>query len=304
MSEKLEKIAPRNWLWTVVVFLWLLNLCFICYYFDILRLPEGITDWKKSNADGFLVFVSILAILGFIWAVRARIDAEKAFRQSEITYEAVTGAFNFDDIYDVDKLPEIYNSIAEPEVTVVLILNFPMLGVFTKGVSPKLIESVRQYFILLSSKINLLRSKSSANNWPKKFKLFIACYSQEYTNSFSSKLPDQSYKGLIDYFYNEVNLLYNEVKDPTKFDRYYFDADIGIRTALALHPKGAEKDSQGIVCLVSDFDKNDPDEFKTACFRTKHISFIEALQKLFDSFKPNIPSVDSVAIPKKISFTR
>ena len=288
MSEKIKKISPNNWWRALNSFLGFVAICLLLYYVDVLHLPPGCKSSYQSHADWFLVIVSIVAIIGAIWAVLARIDAEKAFTQSKETYDALSNSFMFTQIYEDERLPKIYNCIGEERVTVTLFLNFPIVGLFEKD-DPKFVEKAKETF----TTILIPKLEKLMDSFPHKFKLNIACYTKSFTMSFltAPELADE--KRRVENFYTLIEALAVKYKDPAKFNRFYFDKDIGLRIALVI-PDIKKGEGDALVWTVSDFTPATASSFDTASFKTMDRYFIMTLDKMFENFKDKADKSESI----------
>lgn len=279
MSEKINKIGPNNWLTVLNIFLGLIATCLLLFLYDYLHLPPYCNEIQQSHADWFVVTVSIIAIVGAIWAVLARIDAEKAFTQSKETADALANSFKFSQIYDINKLPNIYKFIGEERVTVTLFLNFPIVGLFEKD-DPKFVEKARATF----TSVVIPKLENLMDSFPHKFKLNIACYTKIYTLSFLTDPKWGDDKRRVENFYTLIEALAAKYNDPSKFNRFYFDKDIGLRIAL-VNPDVRKDEGEAIVWTISDFTPNSSSNFGAASFRTMDRYFIETLDEMFKNFK-------------------
>ena len=287
MSQKIQKIWSNNW-WTVTFwFITLLVICLVLFYFNFFHLTEGLLP-HQSHADWFLVLVSIFAVIGAIWAVLARIDAEKAFTQSKETYDALSNSFKFLQVYDEDKLPYIYNFIGNENVTVTLFLNFPIVGLF-ENTDPKFVEKAKRIFATLITNLEKLTEK---NEFPSKAKINIACYTKAYTLTFLTESKWENEKRRVEIFYQLIETLASKY-NTEQFNRFYFDKDIGLRIAL-VNPNIKKDDGKALVWTVSDFTPDATTNFGAASFKTMDMHFIKALDKMFHNFKDKADTNESV----------
>lgn len=277
MSYKIETIKRRNIGNFILGIVVLILLCLILYWEKIIHCPDEKLPWYESKADLFLVFVSIFGVVGAFWSLFAKIDAEKAFTQSKETYEALANSFDFHQIYDNDKLSYIYQNIGKENRTVTLLLNFPLVGLFTQD--KDFVYKANQIF----HKELITGLEDLTDNFPDNFKLNIACYTKEYALSFLVAGKHDEEERRINNFYNLIESLENKCGNSDKFNRFYFNKDIGLRIAL-VNPHYRKNEGLALVWTVSDFIPEDSAKFEAASFKTVDRCFIETLDKVFRTF--------------------
>ena len=126
-----------------------------------------------SHADLFLIIATIIAIVGAVWAVYARIDAERAFVQSKKTYDALGTMFDFTTFFEKDKLQKIYDEIGVKDSYISLYLGFPIVGLPFERRNELDIKP-EELFLKLKEKLEHFKNKLSLPNaTPFDFSLYI-----------------------------------------------------------------------------------------------------------------------------------
>lgn len=132
--KKLKDIIYiRNLWWTLRWFSLIFCLIGALYSFNVFHVEFRYPF--VSKVDGIIWFMTIVGIIGAIWAVFARIDAERAFNQSKKTYDALGATFDFISFFENDKFPELLETIGEKnyeQSVVTLYIGFPCVGLLYK----------------------------------------------------------------------------------------------------------------------------------------------------------------------------
>jgi hypothetical protein len=231
-----EKVKERNIIWAL---LWLIDSAILFGALMCLGIIHNPKDFWFSHADILLAFASLIALIGAIWAVFARIDAEKAFKKSEQTLkksqetlEAIGNAsFPFSEILNSDKFPSFFqipdNTISpkvESKTTLSLYLGFPCVG-FLFIDKHKFKTTPEQLFFNLTEYLYQLKSRLARNNEPANqlsklvgVKLNICVFSknkvQQMISSQGTPINSPDGRNIIDDFYTHLE----ELKAFSKID--------------------------------------------------------------------------------------
>jgi hypothetical protein len=123
-----------------------------------------------------LIVVSIIAIIGAIWAVLARIDAEKSFKKSQEILDTLGSNFDFTEILNDDRFVKIINSIGNEHTRINLFLGFPCVGYLYKD-KAKFRNKPENIFNDLNRKLEDLLDNLTNGKVAEKFSLNIAVFS-------------------------------------------------------------------------------------------------------------------------------
>lgn len=134
-----DKVKKRNYAWATF---WLIDSILLFSALLCLDIIHNPKNFWFSHADALLAIASIIAIIGAIWAIFARIDAEKAFNKSHQTYlksdealkksnetlDAFGANFNFFELLKENRLGGIIDKISYDDYDISLFLGFPIIG--------------------------------------------------------------------------------------------------------------------------------------------------------------------------------
>lgn len=322
-----KALFDSNWLFaifvalgTFTVLLFLLAHNYLLTINDPSNIPESQRPLSLpySKTDLFIMLSFCVAIIGAIWAILARIDAEKAFKTSEQTRLAFGNTFDFDRILSNDrdnpKLPHIINYIREPETTVSLYIGFPVVGLFYKKKMDQSSGSLAPITVFM----DLLKKLQEVVDDPKtpNYKLYLGIFSpqnieelskvklnQKINNGKNGNAKNNSGKndsGKNDTAENDMALSDNYVrqfcdiitrlKEKRKLNQTWEKSIIIIDDI----PQGKERfrfasvDSdklrlhRGLIWVVPDFRPHNNVQFTSACFQTQDTSIIKILHRVFE----------------------
>ena len=171
-SKKLEEGHKKN-LKDAIFWLAMLILMFSCFYLFGWIHPTMKKGFFFSHGDILLVGATVVGIIGAIWAILARIDAERAFEQSRMTYNALGSMFDFATFFEKDKLPKIYDEIGISNTNISLYLGFPIVGLPFERRNDLDIKP-EELFLKLKEKLEHFKNKLDfPNPTPFEFSLYI-----------------------------------------------------------------------------------------------------------------------------------
>lgn len=189
----------------------------------IKNLPVEIVQ-KESNEKQFdwvLLLGLLIGIIAAIWAIAARIDAGKAFVQSEKTYKAFGSTFDFASFFDIDdKYPKLLKTINEltaknEECNICLCLGFPGVGILSNIKQNVKIGDLITHLKTLNSILERYNDGLKSLDAQPKYKLRISCFAEEISIGLIDGLKDgitekekETVKEKITNFY----IYYNAIK--------------------------------------------------------------------------------------------
>lgn len=240
----------------------------------------------KARIDWFIAFVSVIGIIGAGWAIKARIDAGKAFDASVKTLNALGNSFNFTQILNGDKLQSLINKIGQNDTTVSLYLGFPCVGYLYKD--KHLFKKDPEYlFANLKDKLGelntLIATKSISG-----FVLNISCFSESETLAIlGGKKIMMVNDDLVGAFYKNLqNLKGFESKDDRGNQVIVHDNfKIGekLRFMSIYSANAANQENKAIIWIVPQLSEPHKElkTFDSAAFQTSETQFINILESVF-----------------------
>ena len=299
-SRSEEKINLYFVIFWFVLFLLLIG---AIYFLGYIRLPK--TEFLISEEDIFIILVSIVAIVGAIWAILARIDAEKAFNKSKEILAVLGDTFPLYDIVNNGKASPILDAIGTNDCSVSLFIGFPCIGyLYTDkdklNVKPDILFNNLKYGIeRIITKIN---NQELAN-----FDFSLSAFSKTDTllilGKYNTRYPEKSIDSLkdqIDQFYDRANYL----KGLTLPDNVSIKIDFTMRPDENLRfislkkskPNTPMAENKVIVWIVKNLMYDDV-SFDSSCFQTSDPKLITIVQSAFDNNNSPNGSYDSRGVP-------
>jgi hypothetical protein len=265
-----------------------------------------------SEVDGLVMLMSVIGIIGAIWAVFARVDAERAFNaakeakdeaikakeESVKTYKSFGASFEFLDILDDNKknerLPFIIDKIGSSNTIVSLYLGFPCVGCLYKDYI-HFTKNINRVFNDFVEKLGFIIDAEHS------FTLNLAVFDATSIAKFMSKsgLDKLEYQGdnLFKRYFEKLRALENKMKDPTwnkekiikiikltpETEKFRF-ACVYRNPKLSNVTYDENQISRGLIWVVPDllYDK----KFDSAGFQTSDVDIIKMLQKVFECSNP------------------
>lgn len=169
----------RNFSWTILWFFLIFFAVGALYQYKVFHLEFPYPFIAK--VDGIIWFMTIVGIIGAIWAIFARIDAERAFNQSKKTYDALGSTFDFISFFENDKFPEILESIGKTnyeESIFTLYIGFPCVGLLYRDNEKLKKNGPIELFLKLISKLRSIKD-NLVMNIPITYTLKLGCFNEE-----------------------------------------------------------------------------------------------------------------------------
>ncbi len=265
------------WAISCSIFIWSL------YCLGSIKPPTKEGFWD-SEVDIFLAVISIIAVIGAVWAVLARIDAEKAFNKSQETLDALGNTFEFSEILNDDKLVEIIDSIGNEHTRINLFLGFPCIGYLYQGKKDFKIKP-EELFERLNRKLTDLLDQIQNKTVKTKFHLNIATLSFDdakelLTDDAGNYKPINFAKeDCLLKFYNLIQELDNdEAKKYVKHIKIVKNENLRF-SSIRQENKSTSK-SKAIIWVVSNLSGVKP--FDSAGFQSSDTKLISVLEAVFN----------------------
>ena len=303
-EKKIRNVHTSNWFWVCI---WIiLAILFLFGLSKLGMIHPPINGFEVSHLDLILAIASIIAVIGAVWAVFARIDAEKAFNESKRTRLSFGNSFKFHSIIHDQKLNYIIDDIGEKGSTVTLYLGFPIVGWFCKDFDrvQSLNFIVRLQSILQQKILNPIEKFED-------FKLHIGLFTKLkidllLTTIYQDHSISEAHKTTIKSF---ITTLY-EVKRVVGADSnlkqkviFYEDIpDYGEKFRFSSVNNDKTNKHKALIWIIPDFiQEQDETEimFESACFQTLDITIIEMLHEVFK----NVEQIRSVSLTESIDNT-
>lgn len=289
---KIPKDSRRNCLWVLV---WIISsVILICslYYYGLIHptLKEGI--WF-SHADILLIVASIIAIIGAIWAILARIDAERAFNKSQETLDALGNTFKFYDVLNKDKIFGIIDKIGKSDFAISLFIGFPYIGY--------LYEEKNKFHILpedafekLTHKLDTLKSSIVDTKYPiNNYKFSISVFPEDISLQLVEKYANENKsvkENEVTEIQEKIKEFYKRIKIIKSLGKAEIIIDENMSTDENLRFVSLEfktnnfsfKDNKVLVWIIKDL-SNTEVSFDTQCFQSSDLNLISIVQTAFDS---------------------
>lgn len=312
-SRDRTKLGAVNELWSeekrnsVLVSSWFVILCLLAiafYFFGFIRLPKA--ELFISEEDVFIIFVSIIAILGAIWALLARIDAEKAFNKSKEILAVLGDTFPLYDIVSNGKATPILQAIGKSGYTVSLFIGFPCIGYLYRD-KEKLNVKPDRLFTSLKGGLETIRTNNRLGEL-RNFKFHLSVFSKEDTLEIFRKYNNQhleptkdikdikELEELIVEFYQCADKLLTDEKNGI------FHSSVSVKVDLKMKPdenlrfislikenpvidatnKDFNATNKVIVWIVKNL-KHEDVSFDSQCFQSNDLKLINIVQTAFDN---------------------
>lgn len=283
---------PRNFKWIAV---WgAISVVFTIGFFQM-GLIHSKNEWYFSHADLLLLLATIVAIIGAVWAVYARIDAEKAFNESKRTRLSFGNSFKFHSIiHDPQKINYIVDDIGKKGSTVTLYLGFPIVGWFCKDFDR--VESLN--FIAKLQSILQQKLLNPTGEF-EDFKLHIGLFNKNkidellnkiYTNNSISDAHKTTIKSYITTLYEVKRVVEADNNLKQKVIFYEGIPDYGEKFRFSSVNNDKTNKHKALIWIIPDF-RQEQDEteimFESACFQTLDITIIEMLHEVFKDVEEN-----------------
>lgn len=295
-DEKSEFEYLKDWIIVLLVFNIIFALILIFALLGLFRADEPKIEW-------FLALVSVIGIVGAIWAILARIDAKKAHEQAMAakesadsahdtavkTYKSIAGAFQFSEILKLETEFMLYSHVNRENSDLILFLGFPAVGFFCRDDKFDWYDQSLNFCEHLTTKLYRLVAQESLG----RIEIRFVCFSKELTKVYLDKtLKDQLIsQGQYDAFVSIEKELHKALKDlkekhPNNFKYAFLEKEIGLRfTISAVRDFNRESNEKCIVWVVSDFQpsnglKTDIINFQSGGFKTVDPEIIKVLREL------------------------
>lgn len=280
-DEREKKEKKRNYRWVAY---WLLATAILFWAFKELGYIHNPKNFAFSHADLLLAVASIIAIVGAVWAVFARIDADKAFKKSQQTLDAIGSTFGFEEILNNDKLVEIINSIGISNTKINLFLGFPCIGYLFKD-KTKFKNVPEVLFMDFNSKLGSLLIGLAAKRIAN-FQLNLAVFSQADSAALLTNAAGQyepillGEKDVLKEFYANIEELKKLNHDEIKI--FEIQRNENLRFASIQLQDQPTHRSKAIVWIVRDLTSG-VNKFDSAAFQSSDTKLISVLQTAFAS---------------------
>jgi hypothetical protein len=151
---KINGVHAYNWTWVGIWVICAVSFTVGLVNLGLIHFPYN--GFTVSHLDLVLAIASIIAVIGAIWAVYARIDAERAFKKSEETLDAFGANFGFYEILNLNRAGGIIDRISSDNTKVSLFLGFPIIGYLYENKSIISLQLIEKRFDELIFNINRL----------------------------------------------------------------------------------------------------------------------------------------------------
>lgn len=312
LRDVLKSEEKINFVFVISGFFILCLLTLALYFFGCIRLPKA---GLVSEEDVFIIFISIVAIVGAIWAILARIDAGKAFDKSvkifdksdKILASLLGDTFPLYDIVNENKASPMLKAMGENGYNVSLFIGFPCIGfLYTEKKKLNVIPDL--FFLDLIHKLDTIDTNFSSRKL-ENFNFCLGIFPQHTTEDILAKYQKNQkifkteppsideLKKNIDKFYVRAKALQKLNEDP-----YAKEKNISIKIDLEMRPDenlrfiSVTKGKPGTDVTNKDFDatnkvivwivKNlmhDNVIFDSQCFQSSDPKLIAIIQSAFDN---------------------
>jgi hypothetical protein len=242
-----------------------------------------------SHIDGIIAMMSVIGIIGALWALFARIDAEKAFLKAQETLDALGNSFNFSEIFYQNRIPSVLNAIAEENKKVSLFLGFPCIACFyshrdkIQGGDKK----IRDTFIKFTDSLRkIARDIDSDDTKPYAFNLAIfSIREMEATAAESDFIFSSGGDELLANYKRALRSIIEEKRKKPVWDemiKIHIMDKLKEKFRFAiLNDTTDSSASKAIIWIVPDFPSK-KNGFESACFQTRDLNLVAMLEKVFD----------------------
>lgn len=299
-SEGLSKAVNRRNLilarrWTIELGISFCALaCFGAFKSD-LRFP-------LSHIDGIILLMSIIGIIGALYALFARIDAEKAFHKAEQTYqksqetlhkaqetlEALGNSFEFYEIFFQNRLPFILDGMNREDKTVSLFLGFPCVACFyhDRDKIPGKDQKIREMFYGFIHKMKQL-VRDMQNERQKPYNFNLAVFSVKEINDTRDAGNFNFTYGVDELLLEFKRTLLTILEEREKHAHWKEKIKVHVIDKMkekfryaVVRDNDNPSGSKAIIWIIPDFpvEKNG---FKSACFQSSDSNLIAMLENVF-----------------------
>jgi len=329
--HKWHKWLYNKYIWLIDIRRFLLCLLSLTDFLITLVIGKKLVD--KSTLTNFwdakiewtVAVAIIIGVIGALWALIAKIDANRAFLQAKDAnkqaekaantaldaFYAVAGIVTFEDILVADGIrqgvPMIEGLLEAAHEKLILVLGIPAIGYFRKKeIENKEGKKSYTYPLRKNDKaINFCYTLAKfIHDIPKKkdFKLFRLFYFDDETLGNFTKGAimkgemNESDKVSLENAYIHLNKMIEETKSRIQNDKIFqcnrYSTELGIRFVIA-ESKSEDKmtENKALVWVVSDFDHDDPGTFDAAGFTTRDKYIIENLKTLSEGYVMTLPNI-------------
>lgn len=325
-SEKNETDRNlKDWKLVLLVFDSVFFLILALTYSGLIIPPDEPHGPDYAKIEWFLAVVSVIGIVGAIWAILARIDAQRSFLQAVEAhkeakgaadnamnaYRAVAGIVSFEDmlIPDGEKqgVPMLKGLLEVAREELILILGIPAVGYFRKVTTTDSSGNVTTGYPLRQKAVDFCYQLAAyIRNIPynPEVKLVRIFYFDDATlESFSDgaiKKEEMTAidKQLLKDAYDALNNAVEHIGSSTIFVCKRYSVELGIRFAIARSAqKNRMTEDKALVWVVSDFEHDDPGAFEAAGFTTLDKNIIGNLRRLSEDYIKILPNITKTSPP-------
>jgi hypothetical protein len=280
-------MCRKNMFWFILVCMAIVFSVYMLYSFELI---EHASFLGQSKFDLIIAVGFFIGIIAAIWAIWARIDADKAFRQSLKTYNAIANTFDFVTFLDNEKLPQITSSIGKSGCNVELYLGFPCVGFFFSK-RHKFKNDPINLFIDLKNVLKGIKDKLEFNKNKPEYQKIVMDYSLKigcFDKSYSMKLLENHTmdKEQKQNFITHINEFY-------EYFEYFLDCSVQNFKSIVIpndekfrfisFESEDEGEKKGFIWIVPDLKvgTEETSEFDSMVFQTSEEKFIKLLKEVF-----------------------
>jgi len=298
--ENADEYKKDRWHHYVWLTCWLLTatcMSFVFFQFGLIPNPEG---FAFSKTELLFAVALIFTIVGAFWSVFSRIESEKAFKQSEKTYNALGSTFDFSSFFDKEKLPKVYESIGEENSEVSLYVGFPIVGLPYEQ-RAKLKTQPEDLFGKLVMQILSTQWRYNHNlfvNWT----INIGVFSRDVSLEILENIPDiddnrkQKLKDELIEFYNDgVEYFKNERESNGDYVGVRFiELERKEKFRFVTIKKANSDEKRRAFVWVVNFINGGVGTFDSMVFQTEENKFLDILENIFHLSKKQNGELDKV----------
>ena len=258
-------------------------------------------DFRAARVEWFLAVSAGLAVIGAVWAVWAKVMADKAFQAAQSADDkaykaflsATTKAIPFDQLIGNQIL---HRHIDSANTKMRLLLGLPEVGFFYKNSKNELalVDDACRLATQISAKTNSILAQGG--------KVDILFFDRELCASIAGKAavdPRIKTKFLSHYDSFVASLQCDSVNEQLKWYGYALAAqrptasefDPGIRIAIVDMGKPGINSEKAIIWFVSEFLDETPTDFRAAALETFDPSLINLMNSLMDYYQEKFKTI-------------
>jgi hypothetical protein len=274
----------KNFMW---VFIWLASAGFIVFTLYLngeVHFPKA--GFMISELDLILTISTIIAIVGAVWAIYARIDAERAFNKSQETLNALGATFPFYDILNKDKVSDIISFIGKDNCDISLFLGFPIIGYLYDEKEKLQITPNKVLGNLYTNIVALINNISDLHHFKFHISLFSPTDSDNLITTYGIEKglsADEVLKIKKDTanFYEKANELLNLSNNNITIN-LNMGKNENLRFASIKHlkSKSSFQDNKSIIWVVKNLTTTCV-SFNSSCFQTSDKNLLDIVQTVF-----------------------